>query len=241
MVVGKIASISGQSLVLTGRDGQSYDLTMTSATTVNLGRMTAQASILAPGEWARVRSAPDATTANQTDAVAIYLFPRTAVGVVESVATTSAGTVLTVRGRMMGHVFPVGKGHGRGEGMPDKVVGDRMLTVTVPAGTQVSILGQSGSSATTTFQTGEAIAAEGALADQGLVADQVWILPTPAAPGRGGDHGKQGNRGDHGKQGKQGNRGDHGKQGKQGNRGDHGKQGKQGNRGDHGKHGRGQH
>ncbi len=214
MVVGKIAAVTAQSLTLTGRDGQTYDLALTSATKVQLGRASTDTSILAPGEWARVAVGPDATVANQTDALVIYLFPRTAIGVIESVTTTSTGTVLTLRGRMVGHIFPVGRGRGRGEDLPGRVVGDRVLTITVPTGTPVSTVGQMGSTTTATFQVGEAIAAEGALADQGLVADQVWVLPASAQPGNGVGH-----RPDH-----------HGPRGRQGHRPDH-----------HGTRGRGRH
>lgn len=222
--VGRIRAASAQRLILAGRDGQTYTLSVNASTKVRLGRAAADASLLAAGEWARVRVAPDATTANQADALVVYLFARTAIGTVQNAATSPTGTVLTLRGRIVGHLFPVGKDRGKGERLPAKVDGGRSVTVSVPLATPISVLGQSGATGAG-FQAGEAIAAEGALADQGLIARQVWILPASSQAshgkaGKGRNGAKGGNRPGRGRGSGHGKRAKHGKEGK-GAQGEH--------------------
>ncbi len=239
MVVGRVSAVSSTSLILNGRDGQTYTVALSPTTVIRLGSMTANPSLLAVGEWARVRMSPSATTSGSPVALAVQLFPRTAIGVVEKVATSSTGTVLTLRGRMIGHIFPVGKGRGRGEQLPEKVVGNRMFKVTVPADVTVNTLGQaSTTNATTTIQTGDAVAAQGALAGDGLVASQVAILPTSSSKmghGKNDGHGHQGQDGNHGNHGNRENRGHQGTHGRKENFGKHGDQGTHGK--GHGAHG----
>ena len=197
VVVGTIASVSSSAITLDTRDGQSDTVALTATTRVNLGMRTVTTSLLAAGEWARVRVAPDATVAGQEDAVAIYLLPRAVAGTVASVTTGASGTVVTLTGRMVGHLLPIGRG--RGDGWGDNVHGGRTVTVTIPTGTPVTVLGQAGSTSAT-LAKGDAIIADGAIAGDGIVAVQVWLVPTPAARGPHQGHGRDGHRGDQGNQ-----------------------------------------
>ena len=73
-VYGKVLSVSGQTVVVQGRDGMEQNVLVTSSTEIRIGRDTGSVADIKPDAEASVFGAPN--DAGQIDARLIRLFPR---------------------------------------------------------------------------------------------------------------------------------------------------------------------